>query len=45
MWSNRPYQNLGQIDRNLHNHTFGDVICSPPIDTILKIDFLLQRVL
>ena len=27
----RPYQNLGQIDRNLHDHVFGDVVCKPPI--------------
>ena len=26
----RPYQNLGQMDRNLHNHVFDDVICKPP---------------
>ena len=25
MWSYRPYQNLGQIDHNLHNHFFDDV--------------------
>ena len=31
LWSNRPYQNLGQIDHNLHNHVFDDVICKPPI--------------
>ena len=24
-------QNLGQIDHNLHNHVFDDVICKPPI--------------
>ena len=26
-----PYQNLGQIDHNLHNRVFDDVICKPPI--------------
>ena len=24
---------LGQIDRNLHDHVFDDVICKPPIDS------------
>ena len=28
----RPYQNLGQIDHNLHNHVFDDIISKPPID-------------
>ena len=32
LWSYRPYQNLGQIDHNLHNHVFDDVICKPPIE-------------
>ena len=27
----RPYQNLGHIDFNLHNHVFDDIICKPPI--------------
>ena len=27
----RPYQNLGHIDLNLHNHVFDDIICKPPI--------------
>ena len=31
VWSYRPYQNLGQIDHNLHSHAFDDVICKPPI--------------
>ena len=31
LWSYRPYQNLGQIDHNLHNHVFDYVICKPPI--------------
>ena len=26
-----PYQNLGHIDFNLHNHVFDDIICKPPI--------------
>ena len=30
MRSNRLYQNLGQIDHNLHNHVSDDVICKPP---------------
>ena len=29
LWSYRPGQNLGQIDHNLHNHVFDDVICKP----------------
>ena len=32
--SNRPYQDLGQIDHNLHDHVFDDVICKPPISAI-----------
>ena len=28
LWSYMPYQNLGQIDHNLHNHVFDDVICT-----------------
>ena len=32
-WS---YQNLGQIDHNLHGHVFDDIICKPLI-SILKI--------
>ena len=32
LWSYRPYQNLGQIDHNLHDHVFDDVICKPPIE-------------
>ena len=35
LWSHRPYQNLGQIDYNLHNHVSDDVICKPPIDKSL----------
>ena len=31
VWSYRPYQNLEQIDHNLHNHVFNDVIWKPPI--------------
>ena len=27
----RPYQNLGHIDFNLHNHVFDDIIRKPPI--------------
>ena len=26
------YHHLGQIDYNLHNHVFDDVICIPPTD-------------
>ena len=29
--SYRQYLNLGQIDHNLHNHVFDDVLCKPPI--------------
>ena len=28
----KPHQNLGQIDQNLPNHVFDDVICKPSID-------------
>ena len=28
LWSKTPYQNLVQIDHNLHNHVFDDVICN-----------------
>ena len=31
MWSYRPYQNLEQIDHNLHYPVFDDVIYKPPI--------------
>ena len=31
LWSYRPYQNLGQVDHNLHDHVSYDVICKPPI--------------
>ena len=31
VWSYRPYQNLKQIDHNLHDHVFDDVICKPSI--------------
>ena len=31
MWSCRPYQNLGQTDRYLHDYVFDDVICKPPV--------------
>ena len=31
VWSYRPCQNLEQIDHNLHNHVFDDIICKPPI--------------
>ena len=34
LWSHRPYQNLGQIDHNLHDHVFDDVISKPPITNI-----------
>ena len=30
--SYRPYQNLGEIDCNLHNHIFDYIICQPPIE-------------
>ena len=30
VWSYRSYQNLEQIDHNLHNHVFNDVLCKPP---------------
>ena len=30
VWSYRPYQNLEQIDHNLHRQDFDDVICKPP---------------
>ena len=33
LWSYRPYQNLGKIDRDLHNRVFDDIICKPPIVT------------
>ena len=36
LWCYRPYQNLGQIDHNLHNHVFDDVICKPPIVSTTK---------
>ena len=32
MWYHRPYQNLGQIDHNLHDHIFDDVMSKPPIE-------------
>ena len=32
------YQNLGQIDHNLHNHVFDDVICKPP--TVIEYSFV-----
>ena len=28
------WSKLGQIDHNLHNHAFDDVICKPPIEII-----------
>ena len=31
VWSYKLCQNLGQIDLNLHDHVFDDVICKPPI--------------
>ena len=31
LWSYRPYKNLGQIDHNLHNHVFDDIICKTRI--------------
>ena len=31
LWSYRPHQNLRQMEHNLHNHVFYDVICRPPI--------------
>ena len=31
VWSNRPYQNLEQIDHILRKHVFDDVICKPSI--------------
>ena len=49
-WSYRPYKNLGQIDHDLHNHVFDDVICKPPIAIKfekhfdnLKFSFLMTR--
>ena len=27
----RPYQSLEQIDHDLYDHVFDDVICKPPI--------------
>ena len=32
LWTYTPYQSLGQIDRNLHNRVFDDVICKQLID-------------
>ena len=29
MWSYGPNQKLGQIDRNLHNHAFDDIMSKP----------------
>ena len=31
IWYNMPHQNSGQIDGNLRNHVFDDVVCKPPI--------------
>ena len=31
VWSYKPYQNSEQIDHNLHNHVFDDVIYKPSI--------------
>ena len=36
LWSYMPYQNLVQIDHNLHNHVFDDVICKSPIASYLR---------
>ena len=36
VWSYRPYLNLRQIYRNLHDHIFDDVICKPPIDSVFN---------
>ena len=41
VWSFRTYQNLEQIDPNLHNHAFDDVICKPPIRVIHKISVMI----
>ena len=34
LWPYRPYQNLGQIDHNLHNHISDDANCKPPIRSV-----------
>ena len=39
VWSYRLYQNLGQVDHNLHNQGFDDVICKLPIDENVKTAF------
>ena len=36
LWFKGSYQNLGQIDHNLHNHVFDDVICKPPIHNLAE---------
>ena len=30
LWSYRPCKNFGQINCNLHNHVFDDVVRKPP---------------
>ena len=36
VWSYRPEQNFGQIDHNLHNQDFDDVIRKPLIEAQLS---------
>ena len=43
VWSYRLYQNLGQIDHNLHSYVFDDVICKPPIVADSNIWWLTQN--
>ena len=44
MKSCSPYQNLGQIDHNLHNHVFDDVICKPSTDYRVQFCVLFKSV-
>ena len=44
MRSYRPYQNLRQIDHNLHNHAFDDVKCKPPTDYRVQFCVLFKSV-
>ena len=39
-----PYLNLGQIDHNLLNHIFDDVICKPPTDYRVQFCVLFKSV-
>ena len=32
--SYKPYKDLGQIDHNLHNHVFDDIICKTSIHNV-----------